>query len=53
MYICGSFHAFIVKPTIMPDFARNLLHYSRGNVGREGLRVIRWEQTLDKVYDVS
>ena len=24
----GSFGAFIVKPTIMPDFARNLLHYN-------------------------
>ena len=27
MYNFGSFDAFIVKPTIMPDFARNLLHY--------------------------
>ena len=26
MYNFGSFDAFIVKPTIMPDFARNLLH---------------------------
>ena len=28
MYNFGSFDAFIVKPTIMPDFARNLLHYN-------------------------
>ena len=27
MYNFGIFDAFIVKPTIMPDFARNLLHY--------------------------
>ena len=27
MHNFGSFDAFIVKPTIMPDFARNLLHY--------------------------
>ena len=27
MYNFGSFDAFIVKPTIMPDFARNLHHY--------------------------
>ena len=30
MYNFGSFDAFIVKPTIMPDFARNLLHYVVG-----------------------
>ena len=30
MYNFGSFDAFIVKPTIMPDFARNLLHYNKG-----------------------
>ena len=29
MYNFGNFDAFIVKPTIMPDFARNLLHYNR------------------------
>ena len=29
MYNFGSFDAFIVKPTIMPDFARNLLHYKK------------------------
>ena len=29
MYNFGSFDAFIVKPTIMPDFARNLLHYCK------------------------
>ena len=27
MYNFGSYDAFIVKPTIMPDFARNLLHH--------------------------
>ena len=31
MYNFGSFDAFIVKPTIMPDFARNLLHYIKCN----------------------
>ena len=33
MYVFGSFDAFIVKPTIMPDFARNLLHYYTLNRG--------------------
>ena len=35
MYNFGSFDAFIVKPTIMPDFARNLLHYN-GSVDTVG-----------------
>ena len=32
MYNFGSFDAFIVKPKIMPDFARNLLHYKKDMV---------------------
>ena len=41
MYNFGSFDAFIVKPTIMPDFARNLLHYNgpRSEIGAQNIDI--------------
>ena len=48
MYNFGRFDAFIVKPTIMPDFARNLLHYKT----RPGLLPFlrRWPALEDHLY---